>query len=800
MPIFQKQPKLATFLKRLFDTLARGGDGELIDRMRPPVAGGGRIALTRRQTEFVNDVSDKISSGRYTRGEIMRELDFHKSNHRESILEGVEREDGGRGVKRGRSASSNSEAQRDAKVSGAIVVARKQEADAEANRIFEQNESIKEAVRQVNNRIFREERMANAAAKAQQQVVQGAIEAARGQIVEGAIETARGQVVQGAIEAARGQIVEGAIEKARGQVVQGAIEAARGQIVEGAIETAREQVVQGAVKRAREQVVDEAMKRARGQVFDSAVERAREQVMQGAIETAREQVVQGAIETAREQVVQGAIESARERVVQGAVKRARGQVVDEAMKRARGQVFDSAVERAREQVMQGAIETARGQVVQGAIETARGQVAQGAIETTRGQIVNTIPVPSPPTGEVGAGSEGVEESKEIEQEMGGVEESKEEDLDNLQEEKVGEVSDVILTDNSGKVLDPLPKDGDDAVGGGDAGDSGAGGGGGSGAIPEDSETGGETGGEGADGRDDLLSPDEAKTLVRDDFQWVVKDTKYFKQSERGKIGYGQGSENNVQPIQPFGVGVGLNAVKDHTKEASVFKQSDSRFEPFRGQHEIVKQVSGEDSAGSGSGEDIAPVAEKPFAKVSGQIIWLPYYASTVKFFFTHSDFEELVSNVTDDGSSLKLKAPDPGVIQAMQKTVDSVRKALRSSYDLPQIRMRHESLTTRYAEWLELKQIMKAIGKYQKSTSGMYQQAGMFSGNLREAVSKAIDEAVQMSGSKRKRQLGRGLAGSQATATGEESKDERADFKPYNPFEKRERDLKRVRTTLPRFF
>ena len=136
----------------------------------------------------------------------------------------------------------------------------------------------------------------------------------------------------------------------------------------------------------------------------------------------------------------------------------------------------------------------------------------------------------------------------------------------------------------------------------------------------------------------------------------------------------------------------------------------------------------------------------------------------------------------------------------MQSSVDAVRKALMSSYDLPQVRLRHESLTTRYAEWLELKQIMKAISKYQKTTSGMYQQAGMFSGNLREAVTKAIDDAVQMSGSKRKRQLGRGLDGSAATSKGEETKNEAADFQPYNPFQANERELKRSRVTLPRFF
>ena len=306
------------------------------------------------------------------------------------------------------------------------------------------------------------------------------------------------------------------------------------------------------------------------------------------------------------------------------------------------------------------------------------------------------------------------------------------------------------------------------------------------------DVGGESGGNGADGRDDLLSPDEAKTLVRENFHWATKDTRYLDRAERGKIGYGTVAD--VQSIQPFGIGVGVNPVKD-TTDKSVFKQTDGRFEPFRGQHEIVRQEDPKQQDGKGPGEDIAPVAEKPFAKIDGQIVWLPYYGRTVKFFFTARDFEELVANVVMDGEQLKLKAPDPGVIKAMQSTVDAVRKSLRESYDLPQIRIRHESLTTRYAEWLELKQIMKAIAKYQKTTSGMYNMPGLFSGNLREAVSKAIEEAVGMSG--KKRQLGRGLEGSRAVQTGPESSDARPDFQPFNPFQVKERELKRVRTTLP---
>lgn len=309
--------------------------------------------------------------------------------------------------------------------------------------------------------------------------------------------------------------------------------------------------------------------------------------------------------------------------------------------------------------------------------------------------------------------------------------------------------------------------------------------------------GGETGGDGADGRDDLLSPDESKTLLREEFQWRVDDDKFFTKESRGKIGYGQGSEANVQPIQPFGTQ--LKAPPDESKGESVFKQKDSRFEPFRGQHEIVNQEPGKPADAGAGDEEIMATAQTPFAKIGGQIIWIPFYAKAVKMYFTAADFEDLVSNVTESRGKLKLKAPDPRVISTMQKTVDDVRSSLKPFEVFP-LKVRHETLTTRYAEWLELRQIMKAVAKYQKSTSGMYNQSGLFSGNLREAVSKAIDEAVGMIGKKQKRTLGRGLEGAGPTQGADAGEGSPAQFQAFNPFQVNEPALKKSRTTLPRFF
>lgn len=315
-----------------------------------------------------------------------------------------------------------------------------------------------------------------------------------------------------------------------------------------------------------------------------------------------------------------------------------------------------------------------------------------------------------------------------------------------------------------------------------------------GALAPIQTEGGETAAEGADGRDDLLEPDEAKTLLREDFRWVQGDTNYFKRSQRGKLGYG--STTDVQRIEPFGISV--SKLPEETKGDSVFKQSDERFEPFRGLHEIVRDGIREGMKAPQEDDEIKTSAQKPFAKVGGQIIWIPYYERVARFYFTSEDYSELVSHVVDTGGELKLKAPPQEVVVKMKTTIDSVREAL-SVYGLQRVKLKHDGMHTQYAEWLELKQIMKALGKYQKTTTGEYNQAGLFSGNLREAVSRAIDEAVGKVGEKRKRQLGRGLEGSKRVKTTDKSDDSPASFQPYNPFMVRDEAPRQVNVALPQF-
>jgi len=308
---------------------------------------------------------------------------------------------------------------------------------------------------------------------------------------------------------------------------------------------------------------------------------------------------------------------------------------------------------------------------------------------------------------------------------------------------------------------------------------------------------GETPGDGPDGRDDIMDPDEQQSFHQESFQWATGDTNYYTRASRGKLGYGQGPEASVQPIEPFGVAL-KPAVKEEAGE-KLFKQTDERFEPFRGEHDIIQSKPQEAGPGGSEDDDVRPFAQKPFAKVGGQIIWIPFYGKTAKCFFTSEDYQELVANVVEEGSELKLKAPAPDMIRKMQETIDSVRTALRS-YDLPQASLRHEGMMTRYGEWLELKQIMKSIAKYQHTTTGMYNQAGLFSGNLREAVTRAVDEAVGKIDEDRQGKLARGLQSAQPRQQGTGGGIPPSQLPAYNPFMRKEGELQRVNTTLPRFF
>jgi hypothetical protein len=314
--------------------------------------------------------------------------------------------------------------------------------------------------------------------------------------------------------------------------------------------------------------------------------------------------------------------------------------------------------------------------------------------------------------------------------------------------------------------------------------------------PED-DAGPGTGDFGADGRDDFLSPDELKTLHQDRFTWRQDNTKYLTRESRGKLGYG--TTTDVQRIEPFGVGVKRHPDQD---DDILIKQAEAGFEPFRGRHALEKVTAQqkEKEMMKAPEQDIEPVANKPFAKIGGRIIWIPFYGKTAKYFFKAKDYEELVGHVIENQGELKLKAPDQKAFQHMQKTIDEVRASL-ASYGLMQRRIRHESLVTRHAEWLELKQIMKAIGDYQETTTGEYNTAGLFSGNLRDAITKALNDTIGNMDSKSVGRMRRGLDAVQEGVQAQASDDlQIGEMHSMNPFMVEDMNLQQVDETLPRFF
>ena len=307
-----------------------------------------------------------------------------------------------------------------------------------------------------------------------------------------------------------------------------------------------------------------------------------------------------------------------------------------------------------------------------------------------------------------------------------------------------------------------------------------------------------TGDFGADGRDDFLSPDELKTLHQDKFTWRQQNTKYMTRKSRGKIGYGTSAD--IQRIEPFGVGVKRHPDQD---DDILIKQGERGFEPFRGRHVIEKVTAQEKDREMmrGKEEDIEPAANKPFAKIDGKIIWIPFYGKSALYFFKSKDYEELVSNVVEESGELKLKAPDQNAFKNMQNTIDGVRTSLQN-FGLMQKRIRHESLITRHAEWLELKQMMKAIADYEATTSGEYNTAGLFSGNLRDAVTKALNDTVSKMDSKSFGRMKRGLDASQIDVQAKSSSSDlkSGEMNSMNPFMLEESSLQVINETLPRFF
>ena len=143
------------------------------------------------------------------------------------------------------------------------------------------------------------------------------------------------------------------------------------------------------------------------------------------------------------------------------------------------------------------------------------------------------------------------------------------------------------------------------------------------------------------------------------------------------------------------------------------------------------------------GDTEAPEGDKftflPFAKLGGSIVWVPRNAKAAKFFFTSQDYDELVSHV-QDGDTLSLANEDMVDVAYMLDSIVKLFMSLHLFCDLaPMLSATQSNRTQIYAEWLELRQLSRALVAYQQNTAGMYENASIsMRGGIRAAVGAAL--------------------------------------------------------------
>ena len=133
----------------------------------------------------------------------------------------------------------------------------------------------------------------------------------------------------------------------------------------------------------------------------------------------------------------------------------------------------------------------------------------------------------------------------------------------------------------------------------------------------------------------------------------------------------------------------------------------------------------------------------PFAKLGGSIVWVPRHGQAARFFFTSDDYTELVSHVRD-GNPLTLdntQEVDPAM---MKSSISNSSTTLMHFCQLSPPLPASASTEQVYAEWLEVKQIGKAVSRYQQITGGMYENTDLtMKGGIRAAVASALKPFIQ---------------------------------------------------------
>ena len=330
-------------------------------------------------------------------------------------------------------------------------------------------------------------------------------------------------------------------------------------------------------------------------------------------------------------------------------------------------------------------------------------------------------------------------------------------------------------------------------GGNGAGGNGAGGNGTGGVVTTDVAP---------TGAFDPLPPEQLKSLQLEHFGYAAKPETYSKLKSRGTTGYGQ-DNTRTQAVMPFS-----NAMKSIPKDANAnlnlqFKQQIKNSGYFVGPYSVVDVSKQTDERASKQPEqEILQPAAKRYAKLNGKIVWIPFHVRAAQTFFQEADYSELASFVVEQDNQLKLSPPPKNLPGNMMVAIKTFRNNLTNMLGLNTAMPKFNSIEDRYAEWLELKQFGKAYARYCETSAGKYNTLSLFSGNLRDAISKAVSESAERLGlTKRK-------APDDDKPSGVRGLDQYGKNQPL-PLENMEtnpfflppvNDVKRQRTTFSRFY
>jgi hypothetical protein len=133
----------------------------------------------------------------------------------------------------------------------------------------------------------------------------------------------------------------------------------------------------------------------------------------------------------------------------------------------------------------------------------------------------------------------------------------------------------------------------------------------------------------------------------------------------------------------------------------------------------------------------------PFAKLGGDLVWIPRHVKAARLFFTAEDYAELVSHIRD-GDPLTLDKTDEVDTLIMMSTIIRTYGTLKQFCELGSMLPTTASVEQVYAEWLEMRQIGTAVARYEQITGGMYENTELsMKGGIRAAVASALRPFVE---------------------------------------------------------